>query len=135
MTFQSEYIRLTDERRGQGVGDVDLPPLVAHGWYVSGTYGLNARRGWYGRVEVAGRLETLAFGSTASSGETSVSTRAESVRGNADRAVTLGVNWHLNRWVKVQVNAIREAIHNPSMGPLPERSAFWSRVFRLQLVL
>ena len=68
-------------------------------------------------------------------GERSTSARADAVLGNSDRVTTLGVNWHVNRWVKVQANLIREDIGRPSMGPLPERSSFWSRVFRLQLTL
>ncbi len=33
VSLQAEYIRLTDERRGQSVEDGDLSPLLAHGWY------------------------------------------------------------------------------------------------------
>ena len=32
VSIQTEYIRLTDERRGQSVDDSNLSPLVAHGW-------------------------------------------------------------------------------------------------------
>jgi len=57
------------------------------------------------------------------------------VAGNTDRAVTLGVNWHLNKWIKVQMNLVREDIERPSIGPSPDQAAFWSRVFRLQLTM
>lgn len=134
-SIQSEYIRLTDERRGQSVEDGDLSPLLAHGWYVSGTYSLTRKRNRYGRIEAAARYETLSFGSTASAGEPSTSSRADAVLGNIDRVTTLGLNWHVNRWVKVQANLIREDIGRPAMGPMPERSSFWSRAFRLQLTL
>lgn len=133
-SLQSEYIRLSDERRGQSVEDTDLSPLVAHGWYVSGTYALTRKRNRAGRLEAAARYETLHFGS-GGSGEPSTSVRADNVLGNIDRVTTLGVNWEPNRWVKVQANLIREAIGRPSMGPRPDRAAFWSRVFRLQLSL
>ena len=134
MSIQSEYIRLTDERRGQSVTDGDLAPLVAQGWYVSGTYGLTRKRNRFGRVEAAVRYETLSFGSN--SDETpSTSVRADAVLGNSDRATTLGVNWQVNKWLKLQANLIREDIGRPSMGPLPDRSRFWSRAFRLQLTL
>jgi phosphate-selective porin OprO/OprP len=133
-SIQSEYIRLTDERRGQSVEDGDLSPLVAHGWYVSGTYRFTSKRNRYGRIEAAARYETLSFGSTGV-GERSTSARADTVLGNIDRVMTFGANWHVNRWVKVQANLIREDIGRPSMGPLPERSSFWSRAFRLQLTL
>jgi phosphate-selective porin len=134
MSIQSEYIRLTDERRGQSVEDGDLAPLVAHGWYVSGTYGLTRKRNRFGRVEAAVRYETLSFGSNGD-GERSTSVRADAVLGNSVRVTTLGATWHVNRWVKVQANLIREQIGRPSMGPMPGRAAFWGRAFRLQLTL
>lgn len=135
VSIQSEYIRLTDERRGQSVEDGDLSPLVAQGWYVSGTYGFTRKRNRYGRIEAAGRYEAMSFGSRSGAGDRSTSARADAVLGNSDRVTTLGANWHINRWVKVQANLIREEIGRPSMGPLPDRSSFWSRVFRLQLTL
>ena len=134
-SLQSEYIRLTDERRGQSVEDTDLSPLVAQGWYVSGTYALTRKRNRMGRLEAAARYETLRFGSGSGNGEPSTSVRADNVLGNSDRVATFGVNWAPNRWVKVQANLIREAILRPSMGPIPARAAFWSRVVRLQLTL
>ena len=135
VSLQSEYIRLTDERRGQSVEDGDLSPLVAHGWYVSGTYALTRKRNRFGVVEVGARYETLSFGSTGSNGEPSTSARADVVLGNAHRAVTAGINWHINRWVKVQANVVREDIKRPSLGPSPEHAGFWSRVFRLQITI
>jgi phosphate-selective porin OprO/OprP len=135
MTVQAEYIRLTEERRGQSVEDGDLAPLLAHGWYVSGTYAVTTKRDRLGAIELTGRYESLSFGSKGSTGEPSTSARADAVLGNTDRATTMGVNWHLNRWVKLQTNMIREDIQRPSMGPMPDRAAFWSRVFRLQLTI
>ena len=135
LSIQSEYIRLTDERRGQGVEDGDLSPLVAHGWYISGTYGLTRKRDRFGRIEAAVRYETLSFGSRNSDQELSTSARADAVLGNSDRVTTFGVNWLVNRWVKLQANVVREEIGRPSMGPMPERPGFWGRVFRLQLTL
>ena len=132
---QSEYIRLTDERRGQSVEDRDLSPLLAHGWYLSGMYQLTRTRHRAGRFEVAARYETLSFGSTGGIGEPSTSVRADRVLGNADRIGTVGINWHMNRWIKVQANVIRENIERPSMGPLSDRSGFWGRVVRLQFAM
>ena len=146
-SIKSEYIRVTTERRGQSVEDTDLSPLVATGWYVSGTWavtgekkadGLNQPRrpflqGGYGAIELACRVERLTFGSVASGDAPSQSVRADVIVGNADRAVTLGVNWYLNRWGKLQFNAIRESLTDPSQGPRPLQSGFWSRVIRFQL--
>lgn len=135
VSVQSEYIRLTDERRGQSVEDGDLSPLLAHGWYVSTTYAVNARRARYGAIDVAARFETLSFGSTGTVGDPSSSARADRVRGNADSVVTCGASWQLNRWVKVQANLIREQLDESSMGPLPGRPGFWSRALRVQLAI
>jgi phosphate-selective porin OprO/OprP len=135
VSLQTEYIRLSDERRGQGVEDDDISPLVAQGWYAQATYALTHKRNRLGVVEVAGRYETLTFGSSGSKGEPSTSARADNVLGNSERAITMGLNWKVNRWVKLQGNLIREDIERPSMGPWPVHSAFWSRAFRLQLTL
>jgi phosphate-selective porin OprO/OprP len=148
-SVKAEYMRVTTERRGQSVDDADLSPLVAAGWYVSGTYlvtgerksgGVDAPRrplfrGGYGAVEVAARLENLRFGSTASGDEPSTSPRADVVLGNADRVATLGVNWHPVRRVKLQMNLIRETLADPARGPLPDKPAFWSRVLRFQIAI
>jgi len=135
VSVQSEYIRLTDERRGQSVEDGDLSPLLAHGWYASATYAVSAKRSRYGAIELASRFETLSFGSTATAGDPSSSVRADRVLGNSDRVMTYGASWQLNRWVKVQANLIREQMEEPSMGPLPERPAFWSRALRVQFAI
>jgi phosphate-selective porin len=134
-TVQSEYIRLTDERRGQGMEDNDLSSLLAHGWYLSGMYALTGKHSKVGRVELAARLETFKFGTKTPGLEWSSSARPETQLGNADQIATFGTNWHINRWMKIQVNLIREAIQRPAMGPLPDRSAFWSRAFRLQFTI
>jgi phosphate-selective porin len=134
-SVQSEYIRLTDERRGQSVENGDLSPLRAHGWYVSATYAVNEKRSRYGAVDLAARFETLSFGSRPRAGDASSSARADRVLGNTDRVVTCGASWQLNRWVKVQANLIREQLEDPSMGPLPARPVFWSRAFRVQLAI
>jgi phosphate-selective porin OprO and OprP len=144
-SVKSEYIRVTTERLGQSVEDADLPPLVADGWYVSGTWALTGEskargvdnprrplfRGGFGAIELAIRVEKMAFGSAVHGEEVSDAPRAAVVDGSADRATTFGVNWYVNRWVKLQLNAIREDItHQTTTSP---ESGSWSRVFRLQL--
>jgi phosphate-selective porin OprO/OprP len=149
VSIQSEYIRVTDERKGQSVEDTDLSSFLAQGWYVSGSFALTGEqksngldeprrpflRGGLGAIELAARFEKLSFGSAAAGPEASTSPRADAVLGNSDVAVTLGVNWYLNRWVKIQANLIRERIEDPSRGPLPAQAGFWSRVLRFQLSL
>ena len=142
-------MRVTDQRLGQSVDDTDLSPLVASGWYVSGTWALTGERkadgldsprrpvlrGGMGAIEVAARSERLAFGSAADSEPPSSGPRAEVVAGNSDRVETIGINWYLNRWVKVQFNVIHDTLSDPSQGPLRDRRGFWSRALRLQFSL
>jgi len=61
--------------------------------------------------------------------------RSETIFPTGDRALTLGVNWTLNRFVKIQVNGIREHVEDPERNPVPGGAAFWSRVIRFQFVL
>jgi len=77
----------------------------------------------------------LSFGDTSGNTDASTSRRAEIVLGNYDRAITFGVNWYVNRWVRLQANLIREQLLDPTLGPLPERPTFWSRVLRIQVAL
>jgi phosphate-selective porin OprO/OprP len=148
-SVKAEYIRVSTERRGQSVEDADLSPVVATGWYVSGTWlatgekkssgADNPRRplfrGGFGALEFAVRLEQLGFGSTAKEGEPSTGPRADLVLGNRDRATTIGVNWYPYRGIKVQGNVIREEFTDPGRGPLPSQPGFWSQVLRIQFSL
>ena len=43
-SVKSEYMRVSDERLGQGLLDVDLPSLVWQGWYVAGAWVVTGRR-------------------------------------------------------------------------------------------
>ncbi len=146
-SIKSEFIRLTDERKNESVEDTDLSPFLGTGWYVSGSWAITGEmkadgldhpkrpllQGGFGAVEIAARVERLRFGSTApDDGAGSDGPRADVVLGNSDRAETVGVNWYLNRWVKVQFNLIRETIARPDLGPLSSQSPFWSRVVRFQ---
>jgi phosphate-selective porin OprO/OprP len=145
-SFKSEYIRLTDERLGQSVEDTDLSPFLATGWYVSGTWALTGEdkaegldsprrplfQGGFGAVELAARIERIDFGPVADNDVPSSGPRADVILGNSDRLETFGVNWYVNRWVKIQANIIRETLDDPSQGPLPSQPSFWSQVIRFQ---
>ena len=60
-----------------------------------------------GAVELAVRFERMWFDSLGT-GEPYRSSRAEFVLPEGEKAFTIGVNWTLNRFVKLQANAIRE---------------------------
>ena len=54
------------------------------------------------------------------------------ILGNRDQVTTLGVNWYINRFFKVQGNFIREELDDPSQGPLPSQASFTSKAIRFQ---
>ena len=148
-SFKSEYIRVTTERRGQSVEDTDLSPLFATGWYVSGTWaitgekkadGLNRPRrpflrGGFGAFEAAVRYERLTFGSLGTDGIASFSARADVLETATDYATTIGGNWHLNQWVKIQLNAVREAVTTPRRGEPSSSRSRWYYVTRFQFTM
>ena len=147
VSLQSEYMRLTQERLSQSVQGGALDPVVASGWYISGTWALTGERkakrlqsqarsvfqGGRGAVEVAARVEALTFGQLTAGNGASASPRAETVLGNRDVALTLGANWYLSPHLKLQANVIRDALRDPLRGPLPTQPAYWSSVVRLQV--
>ena len=144
-SIKMEWMRVDTERRGQSVEDTDLSPIEGEGWYVSGTYAITGEKksrvqrpkkplfqGGYGAVEVGARIESLRFKSGASGEQGSTSPRADVILGNRDQVTTLGVNWYINRFLKVQSNFIREELDDPSQGPLPGQASFTSKTIRLQ---
>jgi phosphate-selective porin OprO/OprP len=140
-SVQSEYVRSSTERRGQSIEDTDLAPLVAHAWYLHGTWvltGEEKRRGadepnrplfdgGFGSIELAARVEAARF-SSHGEGPPMTGPRAETIVPHRDRAITLGVNWSPNRWIRVQANLVRDTM---SVSP----SSFWSRVVRLRFAM
>lgn len=147
-SIKMEWMRVETERRGESVEDTDLSPLIGEGWYVSGTYAITGEKksrvqrpkkplfqGGFGAIEVGARIESLRFRSGASGEPASTSPRADAIVGNRDQATTLGVNWYINRFLKIQANFIREKLDDPSQGPLPEKASFTTKAIRFQFSL
>jgi phosphate-selective porin len=125
VTVTAEYMRLTNERRGQGVSGDDLPSLVMTGWYAAGTWAVRpALRSVRPRLELAARIDGLRVGSDGDPGA-SFSPRAPVVSGHVERALTLGVNWYATRRVKLQFNGVRA--HTDTSR------ALWTPLVRLQV--
>ena len=144
-SIKAEWMRVETERLGESVEDTDLSPLVGEGWYLSGTYVITGEKkanidkpkrplfqGGFGALEIGARLESLRFRSGASGELPSTSPRADVIVGNRDLAATLGVNWYINRFFKVQANFIREKIDDPSQGPLASKDSFTTTAVRFQ---
>ncbi len=142
-SLRAELLRVEDERRGQGLAGDTLPPLRSDGWYVGGTWrpagtpagGVTQRFVDLRSVELAARVERLAFGSFATDEPALRNPRAAHLMEMSDRTWTVGVNWYLNQWVKVQVNAIRDQVNDPARSPIAGRDVFWTRVCRLQFAM
>lgn len=148
-SVKAEYMRVETDRQGQSVDDDDLPPLLGQGWYVSGSWVLTGERkasgltrprrpvhrGGWGAIELAGRVESLAFRSRGGIGEPSTSPRAQVVPPASERVLTVGVNWYLNRHVKVQVNAVRETFADADRSPVPRQAVIVSQLVRVQFTL
>jgi phosphate-selective porin len=144
----SEYIRVSDDRRSQSQAGTDLPPFLARGWYVSGSWVVagatgaasadHPRRplfqGGFGSIQVAMRLEHLSLGSAPGTDSPSTSPRADVVLGNRETALTMGATWHPNRWITVEGNLIREEIGAASVAAVPHLRV-WSRLIRCQLAI
>lgn len=145
-SLKAEWMTAWDERLNQGLGDVDLSKAFVRGWYVAGTWlvtgedkeeDVRPRRpflqGGIGAIELAARYERLLFGSTADDTEPAFANpRAENLFPNRDDVTTLGLTWHLNRWFKLQGNAIRESFDDVTRAPILGEPHYWSYVGRAQ---
>jgi phosphate-selective porin len=89
-----------------------------------------------GAFELVGRYETLRFAGCLLPGTGFGFPASSSLSANADRAATAGLNWYLNRYVKVQGDVILETIDDPARSPAPStHGRFTSAVLRLQFRL
>jgi hypothetical protein len=80
------------------------------------------------------RLERLSFGNVSEIDLPSTSPRADVVLGNRETAMTIGATWHLNRWITMEGNVIRERIGGATVGSVPHLGV-WSRLIRFQLAI
>jgi phosphate-selective porin OprO/OprP len=141
VSVQGEVIRVSEERRGQGIDNENLPDAVQRGWYLSGTWlitgeekknNINPSRpflqGGFGALEIGARVEALAFGGGHRNEPALPGPRANRILDRKDAAWTLGMNWYLNQFVRVQANVIREE----TGSVLQPRGSAWSRTLRLQ---
>lgn len=148
-SLQGEYMRVRQERLRQSIRGEDLPEVLARGWYLSGTWlltgedkagGVEPRRPCWrepgiGAWELAFRQEFLRFGTEPFPRPPSSSPRAATLFPASDRASTFGLNWYVNRYVKIQANLIREKVEAPYRLTDPVWRTFWSRVCRIQFAL
>jgi phosphate-selective porin OprO/OprP len=145
VAVRAEYVQTRDERKGQGLRNEDLSDFVGEGWYMGGTWAITGEaksdgieprrelfRGGFGAVELAARYEELRFGSAEKVGPAFSNPRAANLLENTDKVLTVGINWYLNRWVKLQINGIRERLEDPERVPILGEDEYRSAIVRLQ---
>jgi phosphate-selective porin len=137
-SLRGELLRSSDTRIGQGMDGGTLPDAVSNGGYVTGIVHLvRESRGDFPlrALDLTGRFDRLMFGSGTSADEAFLNPRAAIVARLGKDAVTGGVNWHLNRWIKVQGNIVREQLIDPlALMPL-SATPLWSAVVRFQVAM
>jgi len=148
-SLSSEFVVVSDERKGMGFDADDLPGVKATAWYVAGTWAITGEakhgrlepahgflQGGAGAFEFAARFEQLRFGDAVYPGTSFGFPTSSSLLGNGDLAATIGVNWYLNRFMKIQPNLVIESIRDPQRSPAPRAAGrFISGVVRFQLAL
>ena len=149
MGARAEYIAVTDAREEQGLRGNDLNAARARSYYVQGTWVVTGDRknrpvepreplffGGAGAIELAARYERLWFDSKDTGEPAFSNSRAEVILPNGDTVLTLGVNWYVNRWVKLQLNGVHEELQDAGRTPMTDGTTkWWSLVFAAQLVL
>ena len=145
-SVSAEYITVSDDRTDMGFDGDDLPSVGTKAWYVAGTWALTGERkhgrleprndllrGGIGAVELAARVEELRFETATYPGSAFGFPTEAALSGNADHVVTLGINWYLNHYFKLQGNLVREWIDDPERSPAPAAGGrFLSPVLLLQ---
>jgi len=147
-SLRAEVMHMRVARRNQSLFATDLPGLIMRGWYLSGTWLVTGEtkedridparplfQGGFGAIELAGRYDQMRVGSATDAGQPLRNPRAANVLRNSDRVWTLGVNWFLNVWGRIQLNYIHETIEDPLRAPIEGRTAFRTFVTRFQFVM
>ena len=136
LSIKGELLRQADSREGESVSNSDLSDLIVDGGYVSGVWRIvGSPRRSRRAVDVAVRFERLGFHSAAQSDAPSLGPRADHIAPLRQDAWTFGGTWLVNRWVKVQVNAIRQSFVDET-GIRPEiPQARWRSLMRLQFAM
>jgi phosphate-selective porin len=121
---RGELLRVSQQRRGQGTDNEDLADLVTLGWYVTGA--------WRGidPLELAARVERVRLHSGPETIPAAVTPRAARIAGEGAAALTVGCNWYVGDFVRLQANSIRTQRERD--GTLL-RTGRWTHVVRLQL--
>lgn len=146
---RAEYMLASDTRTDQGLADQDLSNARSQAYYVSGIWVLTGEkltrpvearngglgRGGIGAISLTARYDRIKFDSKVGQDTPFRNSRAETIFPNGDKVVTLGLQYFANRFVKIQLNGIREQVDDIERSPTLDGAAFWSTAVRFQLTL
>ena len=147
-SITSELIRVADNRRGQSPDGTGPRPVsderVVREWRVGrGRRAQGRPRGHATPATVPGWLRldparraarTIQTGRRPRDGGAVDEPARRSIAGNGEEAMTIGLSWYPNRWIRIDSNLIRETIGDAPQSSYPSLR-FWSRLVRLQVSL
>jgi phosphate-selective porin OprO/OprP len=142
-SIRSEWNEVRQQRLQQSVRATDLPDLLIRGWYLSGTWLLTGEekqsevkpRRRFGAFELAARTERIGFRSATSDGIEYRGSRVANLAHSTSSVMSIGANWYVNRFVKIQFNAIRERIRASIQTPPEVERPLWTEVIRVQFAM
>ena len=150
--FRAEWMQSREQRLGQSNRNEDLSDFIGRAWYASATWILTGEdkdgdvtpnnplfQGGFGLFEIGARFDELTFKSAGTEGQAFRNPRADHQLPNTVSTITFGVNWLVNRWVKVVANGFRQTYRDPERAPQVVGqetfgpTEFWSGLLRLQV--
>lgn len=150
--FRTEWMQSREQRLGQSNRNEDLSDFIGRAWYTSVTWILTGEdkdgdvtpnnplfQGGFGLFEIGARFDELTFKSAGTEGPAFRNPRADHQLPNTVSTITFGVNWLVNRWVKVVANGFRQTYRDPERAPSVVGqetfgpTEFWSGLLRLQV--
>ena len=150
--FRAEWMQSREQRLGQSNRNEDLSDFIGTAWYASATWILTGEdkdgdvtpndplfQGGFGLFEIGARYDELTFKSASTEGQAFRNPRADHLLPNTVSTITFGVNWLVNRWVKVVANGFRQSYLDPERAPRVVGqetfgpTEFWSGLLRFQV--
>ena len=139
LRIYAEWMQVRTSRHAQALDGGDLPALAGQGWYASAIYRVAQSRGsggWITRwlfreLEVGGRFEGIRFGTGPGTVDV-IHPRTAVVPWHSLHALTLGATWRLNRYSRIQINAVAEDPDTPAAAAV-DNHRHWSSAVKLQV--
>ncbi len=151
--FRAEWMQSREQRLEQSNRNENLSDFIGTAWYASATWIITGEdkdsdvtpnnplfQGGLGLFEIGARYDQLTFKSAATTGTAFRNPRSDFLLPNSASTITFGVNWLVNRWVKVVANGFRQSYDDLERTPrivgvdlIGTEQHFWSGLLRLQV--